>query len=56
MTIISNEVAKRVIFERGLTLPTDKEYADPRMKEIAVKLAVLKEEENALLDEIKKMK
>ena len=37
--MISNELAYRLIVERGFILLPDKEYADPRIKELAIKMA-----------------
>jgi hypothetical protein len=35
---ISTEIAFNIVFERGLRLPANKSYEDPRVKEIAIEL------------------
>jgi len=49
---ISNEMAWRLRSERGLSLPTDREYESPRIAEIAKRQRELLDEYDALDVEI----
>ena len=52
---ITAEQAARVRKERGLLLPTNREYANPRLKEITVEMEILVNRLNALDLEIANM-
>lgn len=53
MKKITTELAYRLRRERGLELPTDREYEDPRVEQIAKRQAVLSAELRDLDQELR---
>lgn len=52
--MITPELAWNIL-ERGLHLPAEKEYSNPRLKEIAERMKVIKEEMDNLIKEVEEM-